>query len=196
MSLFRNLESRSRKQPRRQLERGQSLLEFCFGGVIIAFLAAGLVDLGRAYYSFVALEDAAGEAAIYMSIHPSCPYDALVGGLPKSDDGVANGCDPAQNAMWRAENSGGKGGASSMIDWTNSATTKFIFTCTDNNNAALAGGCPAAQVKNQAASNQPDKVRVDIEYKFTLLAPWIPSINGTPTLTLHANATQLVTVND
>jgi hypothetical protein len=83
-----------------------------------------------------------------------------------------------------------------MIDWADPNKTDFTFVCTDNNNAVLAGGCPSAQVKNPAASNQPDKVRVEITYKYTLLAPWIPSINGTPTLTLHANATQLVTVND
>jgi len=54
-------------------ERGQSLTEFSVGGVILLILLVGIVDLGRAFFSYIALRDAAQEAAVYGSI---CPQDA------------------------------------------------------------------------------------------------------------------------
>lgn len=55
-----------------QLQRGQSLLEFAVGAVILLLLLAGIVDLGRAFFVYIALRDAAQEGAVYGSI---CPQD-------------------------------------------------------------------------------------------------------------------------
>ena len=53
-----------------QFEQGQSLVEFAVGLVVILVILCGLLDLGRAYFIYVALEDGAGEAALYLSINP------------------------------------------------------------------------------------------------------------------------------
>lgn len=57
----------------RKVEHGQSLVEFAVGGVILLILLVGIVDLGRAFFTFIALRDAAQEGAVYGSI---CPRNA------------------------------------------------------------------------------------------------------------------------
>jgi Flp pilus assembly protein TadG len=51
-------------------EKGQSLTEFAVGTTFILVLLAGGMDLGRAYYSFISVRDAAQEGAAYASIAP------------------------------------------------------------------------------------------------------------------------------
>ncbi len=54
-----------------QRERGQSLIEFTFMSMVIMTLLAGVLDLGRAYFTWLALQDAAGEGASYGSVYPT-----------------------------------------------------------------------------------------------------------------------------
>lgn len=51
-------------------EKAQSLVEMAFLMPILVLIIAGLLDLGRAYYTYIALSDAAAEGATYASIHP------------------------------------------------------------------------------------------------------------------------------
>lgn len=51
-------------------ERGQSLVEFALGATFILLMLAGSLDLGRAYFSFISLRDAAQEGALYGSLEP------------------------------------------------------------------------------------------------------------------------------
>jgi len=50
--------------------KGQSLTEFAMGITFILVMMAGIMDLGRAYFSFLSLRDAAQEGALYGSIAP------------------------------------------------------------------------------------------------------------------------------
>lgn len=77
-------------------ERGQSLVEMALTMSLLILILAGIVDIGRAYYVYVALEDSAGEAATYLSINPKCRTE---------DDGVE--CANPNNAEYRARNAGG-----------------------------------------------------------------------------------------
>jgi Flp pilus assembly protein TadG len=52
-------------------ERGQSLVEFAISLTLILLLLAGAVDFGMAFFSFIALRDAAQEGALYGSMSPS-----------------------------------------------------------------------------------------------------------------------------
>lgn len=52
-------------------ESGQGLVEFAIGIVFLLVLLAGILDLGRAYFSYIALQDAAQEGAAYASIAPT-----------------------------------------------------------------------------------------------------------------------------
>jgi hypothetical protein len=51
-------------------EHGQALVEFAAIIVILMVLLLGLLDLGRAFFTFMALQDAAQEGATYASIKP------------------------------------------------------------------------------------------------------------------------------
>ncbi len=60
----------AKNRPNR-LSRGQSMVEFAITLVIILILLAGTVDLGRAFFTYMALRDAAQEGAVYASINPA-----------------------------------------------------------------------------------------------------------------------------
>ncbi len=54
-------------------QQGQSLVEFALLAPIVLFILMGLLDVGRAFYVQVTLEDMASEGATYAAIRP---YDA------------------------------------------------------------------------------------------------------------------------
>lgn len=56
--------------PNKKSERGQSLLEFAISLTILLMLLMGAVEFGLALFQFVAIRDAAQEAAVYGSIAP------------------------------------------------------------------------------------------------------------------------------
>ncbi len=55
----------------RTSERGQSLVEFAFGLVVLLILLTGIVDATRALYTFLSMRDAAQEGALYGSLKPT-----------------------------------------------------------------------------------------------------------------------------
>ena len=142
-------------------ERGQSLVEMALGFTVLIVLVSGLLDLGRAYFTFVALEDGAGEAALYLAINPTCRTDA---------DGTGECANP-NNADYRARHSGG-----ALVDWTDTTRARIFID--------PVGGATYPYELG-------DTIEVRIEYDFELLMPFIIEIaGGSSTLTLTAHATQ------
>jgi hypothetical protein len=94
------MESEQRK-PSTTLENGQSLVEVAIGMIVLMIIFSGLVDFGRAYFAFIAIEDAANEGATFLSIRPSCQTAA-------SDPE----CSDPNNAHYRAAHS-----SSGEINW-------------------------------------------------------------------------------
>ena len=56
-------------------DAGQGLLEFAVSIVFLLLILAGTVDLGRAFFTFMALRDAAQEGAVYGSFCPHKPSE-------------------------------------------------------------------------------------------------------------------------
>jgi Flp pilus assembly protein TadG len=52
-------------------ERGQSLVEFAIGAMVLVLLLAGIADLGRGLYSYVVITNAAREGARFGASHPN-----------------------------------------------------------------------------------------------------------------------------
>jgi len=52
--------------------RGQSLVEFALVATVLLILLTGVLDLGRMYMAWVAIQDAAGEGALYAAMNPRC----------------------------------------------------------------------------------------------------------------------------
>ena len=94
------MESKQRK-PSTSLESGQSLVEVAIGMIVLMIIFSGLVDFGRAYFAFIAIEDAANEGATFLSINSGCRY------------ATDTGCDDPNNAFYRASHS-----SSGEIDWS------------------------------------------------------------------------------
>jgi Flp pilus assembly protein TadG len=51
-----------------QKEEGQSLVELAISLMFLLILVAGVVDIGRAFFTYIALRDAAQEGAAYASV--------------------------------------------------------------------------------------------------------------------------------
>lgn len=58
-----------RKQP--DSEQGQSLVEMAVMMVVFLMIMAGVLDFGRMYFTYLALQNAAGEGASYGAINPT-----------------------------------------------------------------------------------------------------------------------------
>lgn len=69
-----------------KLEKAQSLVEFAISMTFILFLLVGIIDFGRAFYSYMVLRDAVQEGALYGSLHPT-----NTAGIEGRVKGVASG---------------------------------------------------------------------------------------------------------
>ncbi len=82
-------------------ERGQSMLEFALTLPVLLIVLAGLLDLGRLYFAYVAVTDAAGEGASYAAIHPDNTAEIVAraqdatGGMVEIDPDMVDVYQPA-----------------------------------------------------------------------------------------------------
>ncbi|HLU08755.1 MAG TPA: TadE/TadG family type IV pilus assembly protein [Oceanobacillus sp.] len=140
-----------------RLESGQSLIEFAIGLVVLLLLLSGLLDLGRVYFTYVALEDGAGEAALYLAINPACPNAA-----------AGPQCADPNNAEYRARYGGG-----GEVDWS-IATIKIDIPIDALGNAVYDVG-------------EPVSVTIEYPFQLlTPVIPKITGLNPI-TLTTHAS---------
>jgi Flp pilus assembly protein TadG len=76
-------------------EKGQSLVELALTLLIILTLLAGAVDFGMAFFSYVALRDAAQEGALYGSLYPT-DTNGIVSRIRQSSSAPVNLSDPSK----------------------------------------------------------------------------------------------------
>src|SRR5215510_5820087 len=94
----------------RRAERGQGLVEFSLAVVFLSVLLMGVLDLARAYFSYLALKDAAEEGAYYGSAFPQCvDYNGI------NNDSTA-GCNDPNNLPYRVRHAAPLGGLISLND--------------------------------------------------------------------------------
>ena len=60
-----------------KLEKGQSMVELALTFTLLLMLLMGVIDLGRAFFTFSAMRDAAQEGAVYGSLYPG-DLDAII----------------------------------------------------------------------------------------------------------------------
>lgn len=156
------------RQRFQRAEKGQSLVELAIGMVILVMLISGLLDLGRIYYIYVALEDAVGEAALYLSINPYCEESSDVGPPPGNS---ATLCKDPNNATWRAKNAVG----ADVINWDR-ASLNIIFQTDDES----------------VYRNVGEQVIVEITYPIDLLTPIVPRFTGVNPINMTTRASQTI----
>ena len=52
-------------------QRGQSMVELALSFTMLMFMLSATVDIGRAFYAYIAIRDAAQEGAAYGSLNPT-----------------------------------------------------------------------------------------------------------------------------
>lgn len=80
-----------RRHRDRRRSRGQSLIEFALVTPLLLLIFSAAVDFGRAFYGFVALENAVKEGALYGARNPLCTD-------------VGPECPEKKTVIWRIEN--------------------------------------------------------------------------------------------
>lgn len=152
-------------------QSGQSLVEMAIMLVVLITLLAGVLDLGRAYYVYLSLQDAAGEGATYGSIFPDRlgPHDPAV---PSDEDpcqeNLENECDNPNNVVYRVQNEAPAGG---LVDWSNTNVT--------------------ATVPDPGNPEAGDPITVVVTYEYEVITPVIEVFTG-DTMTLRATAVNTI----
>lgn len=168
-------------------EQGQSLVEVALTLPLLLFILSVVLDLGRIYYTFIALEDAANEAALFLtSTNPWCRFESDTPPLPADviDQSAVEpplSCQDPRNAFYRARNSGVQ-----EVDWSIVRDRSLISFLNDDGAVYLA----------QANDIEPGaQIEVRIEYPFELITPIIREIserlNGGP-IPLTATSKQTI----
>lgn len=168
---MRHEHNRSNADKKRTLESGQSLVEMSLGFVFFLVVILGVLDLGRLFFIYVALEDSAGEAALYLALNGDCPLPCTHADADCSLVPDTTVCNDPNNAFYRARN------ASSFLqdlDWSD-VTIEHTFIPAGTDTEAM--------------------VEVAVEYPFSLLTPIITDIVGDDTFVLRAEATHVLISN-
>ena len=94
---------------KRRSEKGQSLVEFGATLTVLIIVLAGVVDIGRAYFTFIAIENGAGEGALFAAHHPTW--------VTESDSTSSN--PQYDNIEYRAAHES----PNSLVDWSRATVT-------------------------------------------------------------------------
>ncbi len=149
-----------------RIERGQSLVEFCLMVIIITVILLGVLDLGRAYFTYMALLDAAGEGATYGSVNPDKWCNPSHDYNPTCPTDYDDSADP-DNITYRVIYSAPEG---AVVDW-------------DQTEIEIQGETPIKPGK---------KLTVILTTNYQLLTPFVGSIVGSQNLPLKAQADAIV----
>lgn len=149
-----------KKKVSNQKESGQSLVELAMSLVVLLTLLAGLVDFGRAFFTYIALRDAAQEGASYASVAES---EAL-----NSGSEVTAYCNAIETRARATSNNpvdltSGDVSVQTLINGTNCASLSATNVCM--------GGAVSVRVSYQ---------------NFPITMPFLGTILGSQTLPLSA----------
>ena len=158
----------------RKAPRGQSLVELAISLTVIVLLLAGAVTFGMAFFSYVAMRDAAQEGALYGSFNPyidingNDEYDLTPSPEPVNDIGIRE----------RIRDS-----STSPIDFSDTT-------------AVPDGYITAVAVTGQACegsvSSVPNAILVTVQYDFPVFMPFVGAIIGGQTIHLRATVTDTI----
>jgi len=136
----------------RREQLGQSLVEFALVLPILLLIFAAAADFGRAFYGYVALENAVKEGAIYGARYPLCSTASTL-------------CPDPDNVRWRVEN-----------EARNLKNTDGTFKITPASSCLnAASGTAYADLRNCVAG---DTYVVQASLTFNLITPMLDSVMG------------------
>ena len=145
-----------------QHQRGQSLVEFALSFTIILTLLAGTVDLGSAFFSYIAIRDAAQEGALYGSIAAVVDNNPFNG---KYDVGEALNTAAIETRVRQSSDH--------PVDLTD---TSNVFVTISASNPPCVGGW----------------ITVMVRYDYQVTMPLIGAIIGTQTIPVRGSVTNTI----
>jgi hypothetical protein len=148
----------------RDTSLGQSLAEFALVAPILLLILGAAADFGRAFYGYVAIENAAKEGAFFGSRNPFC------------DDSASQGCGDPNNVIWHVRNE--------VQNLTNPDGTPLTPTI----ECLAPGGTPRADIRDCVEG---DTYEVIVVYPFRLLTPLLGNVLGNP-ISLSSGARAVV----
>jgi Flp pilus assembly protein TadG len=156
---------------------GQSLVEFSLMLVFLTVLLMGVLDLGRAYFTYLALKDAASEGAYFASAFPQCtePAGVTVARAGGASEASGPGCADPNNVVYRVINSSPRGG---LIDWADrSVAIATILPCGST--------VPCPMVDGEVLT-------VSVRYRYQMITPFVGAIANGQELTLRASSSAVI----
>lgn len=168
------MKNRPSRQTGKNGQKGQSLVELAISLTVILLLLAGAVDFGMAFYSYVALQDAAQEGALYGSFQPFSDT---------SGDGKWQSGEPVNVAGIRDRIR-----ASSHIPLDFSNTALFPESSISADTVPDADK-PCEGISSTGTSNG---IRVTIDYDYPIIMPFLGAILGKQTIHLRAVVTDTI----
>ena len=159
-------------------ERGQSLVEFAFMVIVLTVLLLGVLDIGRAYFTWMALLDSAGEGAQFGSVNPTkwCVSDETH--FDSNGDGTADSCPTTftntnpNTIAYRVLNTAPVG---TLVDWEAAATLVTI------------------EMSDTTLPIKPGRtITVTVSTKYRLVTPFVGTIVGAQELDLSATSVAYV----
>lgn len=149
-----------------QFERGQSLTELAISLSMLFILLAGVVDLGRAFFTYIALRDSAQEGAVYASYYNS------------TGDPDDTWCKIVDRVRYTSD---------SPFDFTDTTVSVKIggnATQSFPNGAIPGSPCPALGIEPGAG----DEIIVSVTYdNFPITMPFLGSLVGGQTVAISAS---------
>ena len=88
----------NRSENIRKWEFGQSILELALSSILLLTIIGAMVDIGRVFIILVAIENAAGEGALYAASHPEC---LTLHNADPSDDTAPGTCEGTESIAGR-----------------------------------------------------------------------------------------------
>jgi Flp pilus assembly protein TadG len=150
---------------------GQSLVELALTVTVLMVLVAGAVSFGMAYFSYVAIRDAAQEGALYGSLSP-CIDNNPADGLCEAGEAVNV---PGIRQRVRAS-------STSPVDLSNPAVVPDSYI------TAVATGDPC----EGGPSGAPNGITVTVEYDYHVVTPFMGAVIGGQTIHLTASVTDTI----
>jgi hypothetical protein len=161
-------------QDRRRGARGQSLVELAISITVMVLLLSGAVAFGMAYFSYVALRDAAQEGALYGSFNPCVD---LNGNSICDTSGTPEPVNlPGIRTRIRAS-------STSPINFSSTSVIPdaYILAVATTGNAC-----------EGALSGVSNAVRVTVEYDYPIFVPLVGAIIGSQHIHLTAVVTDTI----
>jgi hypothetical protein len=151
-------------------DSGQSLVELAFSLAFLLLLVAGVIDIGRAFFTYIALRDAAQEGAAYGSIARIYPE------LPMMCTEIANRAHSTSNTQ--------------IVD-LNQTSVDIIFYGRYDTNLETPYSCynlhPETAIQDNTPACMGSTVVVSVTFpNFPLTTPFLGTVIGRQTVPIRA----------